>query len=110
MEEVFQSREARSLIGFAIRVEGRGAEQRISHITLEDGRLLERDRKYLIAFNTFDSHSAGHRFMKLRDLLETSAANCTFHPVQTRDAVIDYFRNHRVVHKIAATTRWLAAA
>jgi len=64
----------------------------------------------LIAFNTFDSRSAGHRFMKLRALLETAPTRFTFHPVQTRDAVIDYFRRHQVVHKIAAQNTAAAAA
>jgi hypothetical protein len=43
-------------------------------------------------------------------LLETSAANCTLHPVQTRDALIDYFRRHKIVRKIAATNPLAIAA
>jgi 2',3'-cyclic-nucleotide 2'-phosphodiesterase/3'-nucleotidase len=100
MEEVFQNHEDRNLMGFAISIEGRGAGLRITSIALEGGKQLERDKKYLIAFNTFDSRSAGHRFMKLRALLETPAAKCTLHPVQTRDAVIDYFRRHKIVGRI----------
>jgi hypothetical protein len=38
--------------------------------------------------------------MKLRALLETSPAQITLHPVQTRDALIDFFRRHQVVRKI----------
>jgi len=64
----------------------------------------------VIAFNAFDSRSAGHRFMKLRTLLETPSANCTLHQVQTRDALIDYFRLHRTVHKIAAERKLAVAA
>jgi hypothetical protein len=79
-------------------------------MTLDDGRPLDRDKKYVIAFNSFDSRSAGHHFMKLRSLLETPAANCTMHPVQTRDALIDYFRRHKVVHRIAAAPDWATAA
>ena len=30
---------------------------------------------------------------------------CTFHHVQTRDTLIDYFRRHQVVHKIASQNR-----
>jgi len=43
-------------------------------------------------------------------LLETPAANCIMHQVQTRDALIDYFRRHRLVHKIVAATELAAAA
>jgi hypothetical protein len=69
---------------------------------LAGGRPLERDKRYSIAFNTFDSRSGGHRFMKLRALLETPVTRCTFHHVQTRDALINYFRRHQIVHKIAS--------
>ena len=110
MEEVYASREPRNLLGFEIETEGSGYERRIAAVRLADGGTLERDKRYLIAFNTFDSRSAGHRFMRLRALLETAPTRCTFHPVQTRDAVIDYFRRHQVVHKIAAQNTAAAAA
>jgi 5'-nucleotidase / UDP-sugar diphosphatase len=110
MEEVYASREPRNLLGFKIETEGSGYERRITVMRLADGRLLERDKRYVVAFNTFDSRGGGHRFMKLRALLETPATRCTFHPVQTRDAIIDYFRRHQVVHKIASQNRPVAAA
>jgi hypothetical protein len=45
----------------------------------------------------------------LRALLELPESNCTFHSVLTRDAVIDYFRRHGVVHKIAGEAQPAAA-
>jgi len=110
MEEVYAVHERRNLLGFGIRTEGRGYERRITSMTFEDGRPLGRGKKYVIAFNAFDSRSAGHRFMKLRTLLETPSANCTLHQVQTRDALIDYFRRHRIVHKIVAARKLAVAA
>jgi 5'-nucleotidase / UDP-sugar diphosphatase len=101
MEEVYASHESRNLLGFEIKTEGRGHDRHITSMTLGDGRPLDRGKKYLIAFNSFDSRSGGHHFMKLRALLETPAVKCTMHPVQTRDALIDYFRRHKVVHRIA---------
>jgi hypothetical protein len=110
MEEVYASHERRNLLGFEIKTEGRGYDRRITSMTFDDGRPLDRGEKYVIAFNSFDSRSAGHRFMKLRALLETPAVKCTLHPVQTRDALIDYFRRHKVVHRIAAARDWPIAA
>src|SRR5437879_10386222 len=110
VEEVYPSREPWNLLGFEIKTGGSGYERRIAAVRLANGGTLERDKRYLIAFNTFDSRSAGHRFMKLRALLETAPTRCTFHPVQTRDAVIDYFRRHQVVHKIAAQNTAATAA
>jgi 2',3'-cyclic-nucleotide 2'-phosphodiesterase/3'-nucleotidase len=101
MEEVYASHEPRSLLGIIIRMEGRGPDCRITSMRFQDGRALERDRRYMIAFNSFDARSAGHHFMKLRAFLEKPEANCVLYPVQTRDALIDYFRRHKVVLKIA---------
>ena len=109
MEEVFGSRERRNLVGFEIQTEGTGYDRHITNLRLADGCPLERGRRYPIAFNSFDSRSGGHRFMKLRALLEQPATNCTFHPVLTRDAVLGYFRHHGVVHKIARVRTHAAA-
>lgn len=111
MEEAYASYEERNLIGFDITVERRGRARRITSISLPNGHSLERGKRYVIAFNTFDSRSGGHRFMILRSLLEKPESNCTFHPVQIRDALIDYFRRHKIVHKVAsaAICPWLAA-
>src|SRR6476660_2773293 len=104
MEEVYASREPRSLLGIAVRVEGRGLDRRITSMTFPDGRSLERDKKYVIAANSFDARSGGHHFMKLRALLDRPESNCVLHPVQTRDAIIDYFRRHKVVQRVGAIT------
>jgi len=109
MEEIYASREPRNLIGFQIATEGTGYERRITTMRLAGGRPLEPDKRYSVAFNTFDSRSGGHRFMKLRALLERPATNCTFHHLLTRDAVIAYFRRHIVVQKIARERRPAAA-
>src|SRR6266581_74395 len=101
MEEVFTSHEKRNLLGFALKTQGRGDDCRIVSMTLADGRSLDRTKKYVIAFNSFDSRSGGHHFIKLRALLERAEANCVLHPVQTRDALIDYFQRHKIVHHIA---------
>jgi 2',3'-cyclic-nucleotide 2'-phosphodiesterase/3'-nucleotidase len=110
MEEVYASHERRSLLGFEIKTEGRGYDRRIISLALADGRPLDRGKKCVVAFNTFDARSAGHHFMKLRALLERAAANCIMHQVQTRDALIDYFRRHKIVHKIVGAGELAAAA
>jgi 5'-nucleotidase / UDP-sugar diphosphatase len=110
MEEVYASHQPRHLLGIAVRVERRGFEPRITSMTFPDGRQLERDKRYVIAVNSFDARSGGHHFMKLRALLDRPESNWVLHPVQTRDAVIDYFRRHKVVKRIAAITPLRMAA
>src|SRR6266481_1020846 len=102
MEEVFTSHEKRNLLGLEVKTQGRGIDCRIVSMTLPNGQSLERNKKYVIALNSFDSRSGGHHFMKLRALLERPAAQYVLHPVQTRDALIDYFQRHKIVHRIAA--------
>src|SRR3989440_3767946 len=110
MEEVFASHEKRNLLGFEVKTQGRGDQIRIVSMTLANGRPVDRGHKYAIAFNSFDSRSGGHHFMKLRALLERPEANYILNPVQTRDALIDYFRRHKIVHRIAdASTRDVSA-
>ncbi len=102
MEEVFASHEKRNLLGFELKTQGRPDHCRIVSMTLADGRPLDRSKKYVIAVNSFDSRSGGHHFMKLRALLERPEAKTALHPLQTRDALIDYFQRHKIVHRIAA--------
>jgi hypothetical protein len=102
MEEVYASHEPRSLVGIALTVEGRSPDRRITSMAFPDGREVERDKRYVIAVNSFDARSGGHHFMNLRALLDRPESNCVLHPVQTRDAVIDYFRRHKVVQRIGA--------
>src|SRR6266496_2645421 len=102
MEEVFASHEKRNLLGFDVKTEGRGDDCKIASITLANREPLDRSKKYVIAFNSFDARSGGHHFMKLRGFLARLEANCILHPVQTRDALIGYFQRHKIVHRMAA--------
>jgi 5'-nucleotidase / UDP-sugar diphosphatase len=110
MEEVFTSHEKRNLLGFEVKTEGRRDDCRIVSMTLADGRPLDRNKKYMLAFNSFDSRSGGHHFMKLCALLERPEAHSVLHPVQTRDALVDYFQRHKIVHRFAARIPAIIAA
>lgn len=110
MEDVFASHEKRNLLGFEVKTEGRGDECKIALMTLANGEPLDRNKKYAIAFNSFDARSGGHHFMKLRAFLERPEANCILHPVQTRDALVGYFQRHKVVRRIAAINPLAVAA
>jgi 2',3'-cyclic-nucleotide 2'-phosphodiesterase (5'-nucleotidase family) len=110
MDEVFASHEKRNLLGFAMKAKGRGGDCKIVSMTLANGEPLDRNKKYVIAFNSFDARSGGHHFMKLRAFLERAEASCILHPVQTRDALISYFQRHMVVRRIAAISPLASAA
>ena len=99
MNETFESRETRNLAGFRFDVTGEREQRRLTNLRLADNRPLDPIRRYRIAMNTFDASSGGHRFMKLREILARPEARMTFHPIQTRDALIAYFRRHKVVRR-----------
>jgi 5'-nucleotidase / UDP-sugar diphosphatase len=110
MEEVFASHEKRNLLGFQVKTEGRGDNCKIVSMTLANREPLNRNKKYVIALNSFDARSGGHHFMKLRAVLERPEANCILHPVQTRDALIGYFLRHKIVHRMATLNPLAIAA
>jgi len=110
MEDVFASHEKRNLLGFELKTEGRRDDCKIVSMALANRKPLDRNKKYVIAFNSFDARSGGHHFMKLRAFLERPEANCILHPVQTRDAVIGYFQRHKIVHRMAAVNPLAIAA
>ena len=110
MQEVFASHEKRNLLGFEVKIEGRGGDCRIVSMTLSNREPLDPGKKYTIAFNSFDARSGGHHFMKLRALLERPESKCVRHPVQTRDALIAYFQRHKVVRRVAAVSPLPVAA
>jgi 5'-nucleotidase / UDP-sugar diphosphatase len=97
MEEMYATHEARSLIGFDVQTSGMGKQRKLISASPKNRSMRVRGDRYVIALNTFDSRSAGHRFMKLRDMLEGSEVRCVFHPVQTRDALIELFRRHKKI-------------
>ena len=110
MEDVFASHEKRNLLGFELKTESRRDDSKIVSMALVNREPLDRNKKYVIAFNSFDARSGGHHFMKLRAFLERPEANRILHPVQTRDALIGYFQRHKVVRRIAAINPLAVAA
>jgi 5'-nucleotidase / UDP-sugar diphosphatase len=110
MEDVFASHEKRNLLGFEVKTEGRGDGCKIVSMTLANRESLDRNKKYVVAFNSFDARSGGHHFMKLRAFLERPEANCILHPVQTRDALIGYFQRYKIIHRMAARNPLAIAA
>jgi 5'-nucleotidase / UDP-sugar diphosphatase len=110
MQDAFASHEKRNLLGFEVKTEGHGDDCKIVSMTLADREPLDRNKKYIVAFNSFDACSGGHHFMKLRAFLERPEVNCVLHPVQTRDALIGYFQRHKIVRRIAAVNPLAIAA
>jgi 2',3'-cyclic-nucleotide 2'-phosphodiesterase (5'-nucleotidase family) len=62
-----------------------------------DVAALEPEKRYRILFNSYDSQSGGRRLMKLREILADPASKTKLIPVNTREAVIDYFADQKEI-------------
>jgi 2',3'-cyclic-nucleotide 2'-phosphodiesterase (5'-nucleotidase family) len=54
-----------------------------------DGTEVDPDRRFTIAFNSYDAQSGGRRLMKLREILQQPAAKLKTTSLDTRSALID---------------------
>ncbi len=59
-----------------------------------DPKELDSKKRYSILFNSYDSQSGGRKLMKLREILEEASSKTQMLPINTREAVIDYFADH----------------
>jgi len=56
---------------------------------LLEGREVEPDRRFTIAFNSYDAQSGGRRYLAMRDILAAGPANRRTSRIDTRTALID---------------------
>lgn len=66
----------------------RGEGGRVERILL-DGREVGRDRRFTIAFNSYDAQSGGRRYLEMRDILAGKSAHRRTTRIDTRTALID---------------------
>lgn len=86
-------RSSRSLIGFQVRSDGQDERKRVSEIRHANGEPLDPNRRYTIAFNSYDAVSGGQRMLRLRTLLGEPESRAQFHDKQTRTALINFIRS-----------------
>lgn len=101
LHEIFSGWRRLSLMGMTAEIEGRGQDLKIKDIHGRDGQPLEAGKRYTVAFNSYDAQSGGQGFMQLRDILRRPDSRMKLHPVQTREALIDYFTAREAVTPIS---------
>ena len=55
------------------------------------GKLLQPDQRLTVLFNSYDAQSGGRRYMRLREITQQKSARSKMLPVDTRDALTEYF-------------------
>ena len=72
----------------------RYSDRALYGIALEE---LVPDKRYGILFNSYDSQSGGRKMMKVREILQEKASQTKLLPINTREALIDWFLEHKTV-------------
>ncbi|MGJ8695557.1 MAG: bifunctional metallophosphatase/5'-nucleotidase [Verrucomicrobiaceae bacterium] len=62
-----------------------------------DAATLENEKRYRILFNSYDSQSGGRRLMKLRQMMSEPESGSKLLPINTREALIDWFLEKKTV-------------
>ena len=98
LEEAFTNeRNSRNLMGFTVRTTGTRKNPKITELLDAAGQPLDPFHRHRIAFNSYDAQSAGERLPRLREILRQPEAETTFHHLETRHAMIDFFQKHGTV-------------
>jgi len=96
----FTSRsDSRSIMGVRVIGSPDGTRFKIDDLRAADGSPLPDKPAYRIALNAYDSQSGGQRFLTAARLVARPSSRRVLHPIQTRDALIDFFLTCQKVSK-----------
>jgi len=95
------TREFRNVMGVRIIGSPQPPRFQVEDLRALDGSPLPVKPVYRIALNSYDSQSAGQRFLTMAKLVARSSSRRILHPIQIRDALIDFFVTRRKVSKAA---------
>ncbi len=98
-QELGASLEPRNLMGLRLAGAVTGKTFRVDALRAADGSALPLKPAYRVALNSYDSQSAGQRFPTLGRLVATPSNRRVLHPIQTRDALIDFFVSRQKVSR-----------
>jgi len=98
-QDLGNGRDIRRLMGVRVISARVGNQLKVSAICAADGSPLPVRSAYRIAFNSFDAQSGGQRFPLLAQLVTQPSNRRVLHPMQIRDALIDFFITRQKVGK-----------
>jgi hypothetical protein len=92
-------REFRSVMGVQVVGAPEGTPFGVQDLRAADGSPLPVKPTYRVAMNSYDSQSGGQRFLTVARLVARPSSNRVLHPIQVRDALIDFFVTRKKVGK-----------
>jgi 2',3'-cyclic-nucleotide 2'-phosphodiesterase/3'-nucleotidase len=93
------SRDARNIMGVRVVGSGQGAAFQATDLRAVDGSPLPEKPAYRIALNSYDSQSGGQRFLTVAKLVANPSNRRVLHPIQIRDALIDFFLTRQKISR-----------
>ncbi len=84
-------REPRNLMGVRVIGSRTGNACEVEDLRAADGSPLPAKPAYRIALNSYDSQSGGQRFPMVAKLVARASSRRILHPIQVREALIDFF-------------------
>jgi 2',3'-cyclic-nucleotide 2'-phosphodiesterase/3'-nucleotidase len=94
-------RDFRNLMGVRVMGNKVGTAFQVEDLQAADGSPLPGKHTYRIALNSYDSQSGGQRFLTVAKLVADPSNHRILHPIQIRDALIDFFLTRQKVGKSA---------
>ena len=92
-EDAKDKRSDRTLWPFEVKRDEQGRPA----VILRDGEVVPAERRFTIAFNSYDAQSGGRRLMRLREILAQPGANRKTTSIDTRTALIDALLDRREI-------------
>ncbi len=92
------NRDSRNIMGVRVIGSRGGGAYQVTDLRSNDGSPLPDKPLYRIALNSYDSQSAGQRFPVVGKLVARPSSHRILHPIQTRDALIDFFLTRQKVN------------
>jgi 2',3'-cyclic-nucleotide 2'-phosphodiesterase (5'-nucleotidase family) len=93
------AREFRNVMGVRVITSGAGTAFQVDDLRAADGSPLPPKPAYRIALNSYDSQSGGQRFPTVAKLVARASSRRILHPIQIRDALIDFFLTRRKLNR-----------
>ena len=91
--------EFRNIMGMSVVGSRNGTGFQVDDLRANDGSPLPAKPAYRIALNSYDSQSAGQRFTTVAKLVAQASSLRVLHPIQIRNALIDFFVTRQKVGK-----------
>ena len=99
VRDLGSGKDRRSAMGMKLILDSSRKNPGIVDLRSADGSPLPDKPRYRVALNSYDSQSGGERLLEVARLVAKPANQRIFHPIEIRNALIEFFVTRRTVGK-----------